>query len=255
MKLHIKIIIKDLLKFFGIQIFKYRKEINFLNTDNFIPTKKNDEDIKLYEEGRMVSKSPSDFEKKMRFYSMIQIIRNILKNNDVDDFIECGCWKGHSSYIIAELIKKSKKKINFHIFDSFKGLSNITVKDENLFYENKKIKNTIKNQFSSSEKFLKKTVLKNFKFIRTYKGWIPSRFFILKNNKFSFIHIDVDLYEPTYQCLEFFFPRLVKGGVIICDDYNNTRFEGAKNAFDTYFKNKKYAFLYKIPFGGCYIIK
>jgi hypothetical protein len=255
MKLYIKLLLKNLMKLFGIQIFKYKKEINFINTDNFIPIKKKDEDIKLYELGRLISKSPADYEKKMRFYSMIQIVKNILRNNNANDFVECGCWKGHSSFIISELIKKSKKKINFHIFDSFEGLSNITKKDEELFYEKKKIKYNIKNQFSSSEKFLKKTVLKKFKFVKIYKGWIPSRFFTLKTNKFSFIHIDVDLYEPTYQSLAFFFPKLIKGGVIICDDYNSTRFKGSKNAWDTYFKDKKYSFFYKIPFGGCYVIK
>lgn len=255
MTLHIKFLLKNLMKLFGVQILRFKKEINFINTDNFIPIKKNDEDIKLYELGRLISKSPFDYEKKMRFYSLIQIIKNILKNDNVRDFVECGCWKGHSSFIISELIKKSKKKIYFNIFDSFEGLSNITKKDEDLFYEKTKFKNSVKNQFSSSENFLKNTVLKNFKFIKIYKGWIPSRFFILKKKKFSFIHIDVDLYEPTYQSLEFFFPKLIKGGVIICDDYNNARFEGSKNAWDTYFEDKKYSFFYKIPFGGCYIIK
>ena len=72
-----------------------------------------------------------------------------------------------------------------------------------------------KNVSSSLEKFLKNIVLKKFKFVRTYKGWIPSRFFILKNNKFSFIHIDVDLYEPTYQILEFFFPKLIKADTLL----------------------------------------
>jgi hypothetical protein len=239
----------------GICILKYKKEINFINTDDFIPIKENDDDVKLYNIGLSISKSPPDYSKKMRLYSMIQIIKNILKNNSIYDFVECGCWKGHSSFIIAQLIKNSKKKINFHIFDSFEGLSKITKKDKDLFYKNKKFKNNIENQFSSSKNFLENTVLKKFEFVKIYKGWIPTRFFKLKKNKFSFIHVDVDLYEPTFESLKFFFPRLIKGGVIICDDYNSSRFKGAKNAWDNYFKNKKYSFLYKIPFGGCYIIK
>jgi hypothetical protein len=40
MKLYIKLLLKNLMKLFGIQIFKYKKEINFINTDNFIPIKK-----------------------------------------------------------------------------------------------------------------------------------------------------------------------------------------------------------------------
>ena len=40
-------------------------------------------------------------------------------------------------------------------------------------------------------------------------GWIPDRFVEVKNKKFSFINIDVDIYEPTKKSLEFFFPRLI----------------------------------------------
>ena len=70
-----------------------------------------------------ISKKKQDLLTNIRFYSLIQNINHILKQKKIKDFIELGCWNGHSSLIISNLIKKSKKKINFHIFDSFKGLS------------------------------------------------------------------------------------------------------------------------------------
>jgi len=118
-----------------------------------------------------------------------------------------------------------------------------------------KEKKYIKNQFSSDENFIKNNVLKKYPFCKTYKGWIPSRFNEVKNQKFSFVHIDVDLYEPTLESLKFFFPRLVKGGVIICDDYNSKIFDGAKKAWDKYFKNKNLSNFIKNPIGGCFLIK
>ena len=42
-------------------------------------------------------------------------VKGILKKENVSDFVECGCWKGHSAYMISKLILASKKKINFHI--------------------------------------------------------------------------------------------------------------------------------------------
>lgn len=41
----------------------------------------------------------------------------------------------------------------------------------------------------------------------------------LPDDVYSLVHIDVDIYEPARQCLEYFAPRLVPGGVIVLDDY------------------------------------
>ena len=42
-------------------------------------------------------------------------------------------------------------------------------------------------------------------FVKIYKGWIPDRFEEVKDKNFSFVHLDVDLYEPTYESLNYFF--------------------------------------------------
>jgi hypothetical protein len=81
--------------------------------------------------------------------------------------------------------------------------------------------------------------LKDFDFVKIYKGWIPEKFELIKNLKFSLIHIDVDLYEPTLKSLEFFYPRLEDGGIIVCDDYNSKMFNGSKRAWDEFFKKNK----------------
>ena len=49
-----------------------------------------------------------------------------------------------------------------------------------------------------------------------------------------FVHLDVDLYAPTLASLEYFVPRLVDGGVIICDDYGAPLFPGAHRAWDRF---------------------
>ena len=67
--------------------------------------------------------------------------------------------------------------------------------------------------------------------------------------------IDVDLYEPTLDSLKFFFPRLINGGVIICDDYNSKVFNGAKKACDEYFKDKDFSFSFQPATGSFFVIK
>ena len=67
-----------------------------------------------------------------------------------------------------------------------------------------------------------------------YKGWIPERFDEVADKKFSFVHVDVDLYQPTRDSVEFFFPRLVPGGMLVCDDYSSARCPGAYKAMRDY---------------------
>lgn len=73
--------------------------------------------------------------------------------------------------------------------------------------------------------------------------------------KISFLNIDVDVYEPTKAVLEHLYPRVIKGGVILLDDYANV-FPGANKAVDDYFKDKPVE-IKRLPFAvtPCYIIK
>ena len=116
-------------------------------------------------------------------------------------------------------------------------------------------KNTQKH-LKSSEKQVK-NILKDFEFIEIFNGWIPEKFHHVADKKFQFIHLDVDLYKPTKDSLNFFYPKLVQGGILVCDDYNYSTFPGAKKALDDFFHDKKnnYSFFYEAPFGGCLIIK
>ena len=50
--------------------------------------------------------------------------------------------------------------------------------------------------------------------------------------RISLLHIDVDLYEPTRVCLEAFYPRVVRGGLVILDDYG--AFPGANKAIEEF---------------------
>ena len=46
--------------------------------------------------------------------------------------------------------------------------------------------------------------------------------------KYSFVHIDFDLYKPTVEAIKFIIPRLEKNAIILLDDYNFINQEGVK---------------------------
>lgn len=67
-----------------------------------------------------------------------------------------------------------------------------------------------------------------------------------KEEKFAFVSIDVDFEESTYQCLTFFYPRLVNNGYIFLHDYNSCHLGGVKAAVIRYERDNNITFR-KIP--------
>lgn len=258
MKKNLKKIIDFIFKLFNLKIIRANKNISLVNRDDLLIFDQNNPDYELYFEGLKKSdnEESDNFFKQSRYLDLINLVKFVLKKNETSDFVELGCWHGHSSYIISSLIKKfEKKNVQLHIFDSFEGLSDPTNFDENLKKIDSNRISKIKSQFKSNEEFVKDNVLADFDFVKTYKGWIPEKFHILENKKFSFVHIDVDLYSPTLESLKFFYPKLEDGGVLICDDYNSKIFNGAKKACDEYFFDKKYKFSFNAAFGSFFVIK
>ena len=253
----IKTILKKIFRIFKIEVSLYKNSKHIIDMDYFLPFKEKDAYFQLYNAGIDKSKNQKsdNIYKRLRFFSLTQLVDYVIQKKIKGDFAECGCWKGHSSFIISHILDKNNQNKSFHIFDSFEGLSDFKDQDENANFEGKKNQISIKKHFESSENFVKNDVLNNFEFVKTYKGWIPSRFKEVEKLSFSLVHIDVDLYEPTYKSLEFFFPKLSKGGVIICDDYNVTSYPGSKKAWDNYFLDKNFDFFYQTPMGSCFIVK
>ena len=80
--------------------------------------------------------------------------------------------------------------------------------------------------------------LKEFPFCRLVPGWIPDCFASAGERTYRFLHIDVDLYQPTLDSLAYFYPRVVSGGVIVLDDYGFVTCPGARRAADEFFADR-----------------
>ena len=266
MKKILKKIILMLGKYLGYDISVHKRSSNisyiFIDKNSWDPFLNTDKNYirKLYKESLDKSDSTysDSFEKQLRFYSLFNIVENILKNHKYQNFVECGCWKGHSTLGITKLMEKYSFNKNFYVFDSFEdGLSEKNTKDKNSnrYIQTKKDIVHQKQYFESDyDKVL--DLFHNYNFVKIYKGWIPKVFDNLeKDFKISFLHLDVDLYQPTYDSLIFFYDMIEVGGIIICDDYNSSDFPGAKIAIDEFMKEKSINLFYEVPLGGCIIIK
>lgn len=162
------------------------------------------------------------------------------------DTAECGVFKGASSYIICQQnsLQKAHKRIH-HLFDSFEGLSAPSHKD-GIHWK--------KGSMSAGEEIVAQNLSEFLDNVRFHKGWIPERFSDVIQSRFSFVHIDVDLYKPTFDSIAFFYGALNEGGVLLCDDYGFTTCPGATEAINEFLADKPEKML-SLDSGGGFFIK
>lgn len=79
--------------------------------------------------------------------------------------------------------------------------------------------------------------------VRIFKGFIPKVFEVFDDNtKFSFCHVDLDMYDSVKEACEFLFSRMLPDGIILFDDYKVNSTPGATKAVDEFFSDKECKF-------------
>lgn len=159
-------------------------------------------------------------ERQYFLYNLARSLRHL-----PGDTAECGALSGDSSHVIMSAFEGDRPH---HIFDSFSGLSLPTEHDKP---KTAKVRALQAGEFASPLERTRKK-LQAHPQAQFYQGWIPERFHEVAEKRFSLVHIDVDFFEPTRDSFDFFFPRLVPGGAVVCDDYGAKTCPGAKKALD-----------------------
>jgi len=188
-----------------------------------------------YENGFYLTSHPVRLAKAIAHWELYKKIQGIS-----GDIVEVGTYKGASMVrflTYREMCESqySRKVISFDAFGKFPA----TERDE----DNKFIK-----KFESeggegiSKDELDQTLrMKNFQNYKLVEGNIFDSIEPYldnhKNLKISLLHIDVDVYDATLFCLDKFYEKVTRGGVIIFDDY--CAVEGATRAIDEYMCNNK----------------
>ena len=159
---------------------------------------------------------------------------------------ECGTLKGFSALLMSRLAQAADAGFageRMHIVDSFEGLSAPQAEDAvaDPTAKNRKVFPAAKGAMACPLEHVR-SVLQPFPQIEFHQGWIPEVLKQLPETRWAFVHIDVDLYEPTLGCLEYFVPRLAPGGIIVNDDYASPLFPGGGLAWDQYCSKHRLAF-------------
>lgn len=176
------------------------------------------------------------YDRKFALLNLLKIVTNLEGN-----YAECGVFQGATAYLIANSMRNNEK---LFLYDTFEGLSEPS-KEDGTYWS--------KGDLNAGIEFVKNR-LKQFHLIAYKQGFIPTRFYENADTFFKFVHVDVDLYQPTKDSIEFFYARLVKGGILVCDDYGFKSCPGAKQAFDEVMESKPESIVL-LPTGQAFIIK
>lgn len=162
------------------------------------------------------------------------------------DFVECGVNTGAYSRAIIEYINFAESNKTFYLMDTFQGLDPrfITEEEKSLGISNYNYRDCYEE------------VLKTFAPFRTkiIRGAIPETLSQCDAQKICYLSIDMNNKIPEIAALEYFWPRIVRQGVILLDDYGFPMHIHQKIAFDEFAKKVNHE-IYTMPTGQGLIIK
>lgn len=160
----------------------------------------------------------------VRIETLELLAKEIQKNNVKGSCAELGVYQGG----FAQRINENFPDRKLYLFDTFQGFDKRDVKKE---MEQRFSNGT--QDFSGTSISMVMSGMRNRKNVIIKKGWFPKTAEGL-NETFAFVSIDADLYQPIYAGLEYFYPRLEKGGYLMIHDYNNSVYKGAGQAVEEY---------------------
>jgi len=163
---------------------------------------------------------------QVRLFFFIQNVTQLKRLGVPGAFAELGVYKGSSARILRELAPERP----LFLFDTFGGFSaEHADTDESGAKEG---------DYSASLEGVKAFVGSG-ETIHYCPGVFPETASMVPDGiRFALVHLDCDLYEPMKAAVEFFYPRLNPGGMLIIHDYAGTAWPGVKKAVDEALANQ-----------------
>ena len=173
-----------------------------------------------------------------RSYTLWQCSKNLRNING--QILDIGCLMGGAGFIMSKINSKG----NTYLFDSFSGFrKNDGLHKKDVF---------VYDDISLIKKNIKKLKLKR---INIFKAYFPKNINI-KINRVKLCHIDVNTYYDTKKIFNFLKKKIIKGGIVIFDDFGIWGVNGIKKfIYEIEKKNSREFYFIKNYMGQCILIK
>ncbi len=177
--------------------------------------------------------SRSSLKKFLFLWDAVQLVKGV-----DGTIVECGVAVGHSLMVLATLSELTGNDRVLYGFDSFEGFPLPGAEDASE-------RNLQAGEFAVPPALVSR-VFEDAGFSSTYirqKVRLIKGFFDASlpgfDQDIALLNLDCDLYESYRACLENLYPRLLPGGVVLFDEYEDENFPGAARAIDEFFENRK----------------
>jgi hypothetical protein len=164
------------------------------------------------------------------------------------DFVECGVNTGAYARAIMDYTNFNSLGKTFYLFDTFEGFVASQITDDEKKAGIEKYIGSYRDVYAQVQE-----TFRNFP-VRIVKGIVPETLSACTSDKIAFLSIDMNAVKPEIAAAEHFWPRLVKGGVIMLDDYGFPNHIHQKEAFDKFAFDRNVKVL-SLPTGQGVIIK
>ena len=156
---------------------------------------------------------------------LLLLLRSVEERDIPGSFAELGVYRGAT----ARLIHHYAPERQLHLFDTFSGF------DDRDGAKDKSLTDTVDTKLfrDTNLELTRSSVGQLNGNVHFHKGFFPETFTSeLLKERFAFVHLDADLYEPMLAGLRKFYPLLSPGGIIVAHDYN--AWIGSRKAVDEF---------------------
>jgi O-methyltransferase len=159
-----------------------------------------------------------------RYATLGLAVARVLREEIPGAFAEVGVWRGETSAFVHRLAPERR----YYLFDTFEGFPS---RDLPAGAVDERFRDTsveaVRRRVGSSPNVVLRP------------GYVPETLAGLEDERFAFVLLDLDLYDPTYASLEFFYPRMSPGAYLVVHDYNNAESDWAcRRALDGFLADK-----------------
>jgi len=163
------------------------------------------------------------------------------------DFVECGVNRGGSALMVMRYLNFTTLAKRFYLLDTFSGFV-----DEYLMAEEKKLGRVAR---ATEDCFaVVQETFRDFPNVCLIRGAVPDTLPQVDTNEICYLHLDMNSAIPELATAEFFWDRLVRGAVILSDDYGWTLHVAQKQALDEFAARRNVQIL-ALPTGQGLIFK
>ncbi len=200
-----------------------------------------------------------------RAYALYSAVHYVVKAGIPGDFVECGVWKGGAAMLMAlTLLELEETDRSLYLFDTFQGMTPPT-EDDKVAYTGQPVQQKWEEDLRGEKNNFgwwaipRQEVAANI----LTTGYPESRLITVEGDvlqtipqkspeTIALLRLDTDWYESTLHELNYLYPRLKAGGVLLLDDYGH--FTGARKAVDEYFADTP-VFLHRDDYTGRSLVK